>query len=517
MCSSAEARKAFLALAAVALTVGCGDLPSLEHRTFSKTLSGEATRLGKAVAPLAEAYPGTSGIYPLPVAQDAFAARILLARMAERTLDVQYYIWNADTTGILLLGALHDAAERGVRVRLLLDDNNTEGLDRYLAALDAHANIEVRLFNPFVFRSLRWLGYLTDFSRLNRRMHNKSFTADGQVTIIGGRNVGNEYFGASNDMLFSDLDVIGAGPVSSAVSQDFDRYWGSQSSYPVDRLLVPASSEEVAGFSARVSRVESMPYAKTYMDAIRGSELVNSLTEGTLTLEWVPTRMISDDPAKALGLAKPEEMLLARLKQVLEGPSRSLYLVSPYFVPGEQGVDAFSALAADGVKIQILTNSLEATDVAAVHSGYAKRRGPLLEAGIELYESRKSTAGSGRGSRGSVGSSDSSLHAKTFSIDDEHVFIGSFNFDPRSANLNTEMGFIIHSPQLAKQIANAFKNRIPATSYQVKLDSASRLVWVEPPREPNGKPVMHTQEPGTSFWQRATVWFLSLLPIEWLL
>lgn len=503
---------------AASLMTACVDLPPLDDRTVSSSLSGGIeTRLEKAVSPPADAPPGASGIFPLPKPRDAFSARVMLARAAERTLDVQYYIWNADATGILMFDALYEAAERGVRVRLLLDDNNTKGLDRFLAVLDAHANIEVRLFNPFVFRSMRWLGYLTDFSRLNRRMHNKSFTADGQVTIVGGRNVGNEYFGASNDMLFSDLDVIAAGPVSSAVEQDFDRYWASQSSYPADRLLAPASPEEGAGFAAAVRRVEADPSAKHYIESIRRSEFVRNLMAGTLPLEWVPTRMISDDPAKALGLASPEEMLLSRLKRVVEEPSHSLYLVSPYFVPGAQGVEAFSALAASGVKIHVLTNSLEATDVAAVHAGYAKRRQPLLEAGIELYESRRTMIEAARGSGASLGSSYSSLHAKTFSIDNRHVFIGSFNFDPRSANLNTEMGFVIYSPKLASQITGAFKSRIPATSYQVKLDDASQLIWIEQVGKSSDRPVIYTQEPGTTFWQRSMVWFLSLLPIEWLL
>ena len=502
-------------MSVAALMGGCKDLPSLDNRPVSRALPPDSeTRLGKAIGPRAKAHPGNSGIYPLRSALDAFAARILLARAAERTLDVQYYIWNADETGMLLFDALHDAAERGVRVRLLLDDNNTAGLDRYLAVLDAHANIEVRLFNPFVYRDLRIPGYLTDFSRLNRRMHNKSFTADSVLTIIGGRNVGNEYFGASNDMAFSDLDVMGAGPVSTAVSEDFDRYWASRSSYPADRLLSPAMAEDAASFAAAVHRTENAPQAKRYIDSVRQSAFVTKLTDGGLQFEWVPNRMISDDPAKGLGLAKPEQTLLARLKEVLEAPSQSLYLVSPYFVPGEQGVETFAAMAASGVSIRVLTNSLEATDVTAVHAGYAKRRRPLLEAGIELYESRKSMDTAAQDNKGSVGSSYTSLHAKSFSVDGLKVFIGSFNFDPRSANLNTEMGFVIHSRTLARQIASAFEDQVPARSYQVELENRSRLVWIE---QANGETVRHTEEPGVSYWQRAAVWVLAMLPIEWLL
>src|SRR5690606_12797008 len=302
--------------------------------------------------------------------------------------------------------------------------------------------------------------------------------------------------------------------VSSLVSQDFDRYWQSLSSYPLERLLVPATEQEIADFVATVKQVETTTEAQIYLDSIRQSSFVENLLKGTLPLEWVPTRMISDDPAKGLGLAQPEDMLPARLKDALEQPTRSLYLVSPYFVPGKQGVHAFTEMAAAGVDIRILTNSLEATDVAVVHSGYAKRRKPLLQAGIELYESRKIADAPEPDLRGSIGSSYSSLHAKTFAVDDEHVFIGSFNFDPRSANLNTEMGFVIHSPALARKIADAFDRQASGLAYHVRLDEQARLVWVE---QRNGQTMQHTIEPGTSWWKRAGVWLLSKLPIEWLL
>lgn len=217
---------------------GCSALSSLENRATSMALFDTgATRLGQAISPLVEAHPGMSGIFPLADARDAFAARALLARAAERTLDLQYYIWHADMSGTLLFNAIRDAADRGVRVRLLLDDHGTSGVDTELAALDAHPDIEIRLFNPFVIRKPRAINYLTDFFRLNRRMHNKSFTADNQATIIGGRNTGDEYFGASDGLLYVDLDVMAVGPVVSEVSKDFDRYWASESSYPVERLL----------------------------------------------------------------------------------------------------------------------------------------------------------------------------------------------------------------------------------------------------------------------------------------
>jgi cardiolipin synthase C len=502
---------------AAGLIGGCSALPPLVNRTASTALFDTGTtRLGRAISAVVDAHPGKSGIYPLPDARDAFAARALLAHAAERTLDIQYYIWHGDMSGTLLFNDVRGAADRGVRVRLLLDDHGTSGIDAILAALDSHPSIEVRLFNPFVIRKPRALNYVFDFFRVNRRMHNKSFTADNQVTIIGGRNIGDEYFGATDGLLYVDLDVMAVGPVVSEMSKDFDRYWASASSYPVDRILSPVSPGEVAELAAAASLIERDPAAVTYMHALRKSSFVRELVEGRLPLEWATTRMISDDPAKGLGLAPPEALFPHKLEEIIGEPEVEVDLVAPYFVPGTEGVDSFVAVAERGVRIRILSNSLEATDaVAAVHAFYAKRRKPLLERGIRLYELRRlapavQAARNGRSS----GSSSSSLHAKTFSVDRARVFIGSFHFDPRSAELNTELGFVIDSPALAKQIRAAFDTRIFANAYEVRLSKTGELYWIE---RKDGELMRHDTEPGTSFWQRAGVCFMGFLPIEWLL
>jgi putative cardiolipin synthase len=441
----------------------------------------------------------------------------LLADAADRTLDVQYYIWRDDMSGTLLAAALSRAADRGVRVRLLLDDNNTSRLDTRIAALDAHPNVEVRLFNPFKHRRWRALDYLTDFGRLNRRMHNKSFTADNQVTIVGGRNVGDEYFGAGQESLFVDLDVLAVGPVVNDVSHDFDRYWASDSSYPADRLLPAATLASIADVVAAASKVGGSPDAAAYMKAIETSAFVRDLVARRLPLEWAVTRMVSDDPAKGLGRTKKDEQLWARLERVLEAPTRELELVSAYFVPGKEGVEGFTAMARRGVRIAVLTNSLEATDVAFVHAGYAKRRKALIRAGIALYEMKRAASAAVRRERGRFGgssSSGSSLHAKTFSVDRSRVFIGSFNFDPRSARLNTELGFVIESPALARAVAQAFAEGIPRRSYRLRLGEDGKLVWVE---QDDGREIAHDKEPGAGFWLKLGISVLSRLPIEWLL
>ena len=417
-------------------------------------------------------------------------------------------------TGTLLFEALHAAADRGVQVRLLLDDNNTSGLDPTLAALDSHPNIEVRLFNPFVIRKPR-IGYVTDFSRANRRMHNKSFTADNQVTIIGGRNIGDEYFGATEGSLFVDLDVMAVGPIVTDVSKDFDRYWACASSYPLDRIVRSVDPAKLAEIKSAAARVEGDPAALSYTTAIRDSPFGRAVMERRLGFEWAVTRLISDDPAKGLGQAPPEKLFHEQLREIIGDPVSDVELIASYWVPGDTGMERFLSMAERGVKIKVLTNSLEAADGPYAYSGFAKRRKPLLEAGITLYEMRRLSPDTGRRlDTGPFGSSGSSLHAKTFSVDRSRFFVGSFNFDPRSRKLNTELGFVIDSPVLAREIESAFNNSIPGNSYEVRLSDSGRLYWIEHRGE---KLVRYNTEPGTSLWLRAAVWFLSLLPIDWLL
>lgn len=498
---------------------GCA-VGSMGPRTPSTALplsEAVSTRLGLAVAPIAAAHPGQSGVHPLGDAHDAFAARILLAQAAERTLDVQYYIWANDLTGTMMFEELRAAAERGVRVRLLLDDLGTHRLDATLAALDAHEYIEVRLFNPFRQRSHKWMGFVTNFRRANRRMHNKSFTADNQASIVGGRNIGDAYFGASTGIVFADLDALLVGAVVSDVSADFDRYWESGSSYPLMRVVRPATGASLAHLAAAAERVARHPHAAEYIEAVRETDFSRALLDGTLPLEWATTRMVSDDPAKGRGKAKSRDLMTTHLNQAVGTPEHRVFLVAPYFVPTSAGVTGFGELAASGVDVRVLTNSLDATDVAAVHAGYAKRRKQLLTQGIRLFEMRRlsNAERNGESARpGAFGSSGASLHAKTFAIDGQRIFIGSFNFDPRSAHLNTEMGFIIDSPVLAEQVEETFELWVPGNAYQLELSAWRSVHWYEPV---NGHWVRHDREPQVGLLRRGLVGFLKVLPIEWLL
>lgn len=502
-----------------ALLLGCSGLPPLDGRSqtqaFSKAQVAD-TFFAQALAPLEAQHAEKSAILPLVDADEAFAARMILAKGAQRSLDVQYYIWNRDITGTMLFEALHEAADRGVRVRLLLDDNNTSNTDVVLAALNGHENIEVRLFNPFMLRTPRWWGFLTDFSRLNRRMHNKSFTADNTLTIIGGRNVGDEYFGATDDVLFADLDLLSAGAAVQDVSDDFDKYWQSASAYPFERVVSSKSTLTLFELRQQAEQIASSAGAQKYVETLRESMFISQLEQRKVDFEWVDVRMVSDDPRKGLGLAEKGELLTSQLQEIIGDPQFDVELVSPYFVPTAAGVDAFAWLVRKGVEVKVLTNSLAATDVAAVHAGYAKHRQALLESGVILYEMQRHPTQSKHSKRKKrfLGSSGSSLHAKTFSVDRQHVFVGSFNFDPRSAHLNTELGFVIDSPSLAQRINQAFYDEIPAHAYHVKSMPSGRIYWTE---QQDAGVKTYTTEPQSSLWRRAGVRLLSWLPIEGLL
>ena len=505
-------------LALAVLLAGCASLPSLEGRAPSYALADTSeTRLAHAVAADVAQHPAQTGIHPLPAGSDAFATRVLLAAAAERSIDAQYYIWHGDQVGYLLFEALWQAAERGVRVRLLLDDLNTGGLDATLAALAAQPNIEVRLYNPVVEREARVLNFVTDFTRVNRRMHNKSFTVDNQVTVVGGRNVGNEYFGAGTGVLFADLDVVATGAAVRDVSKEFDLYWNSSSAYPAALFVGRAGRESGAALEARFAAARADPESIAYLDAVRATPVVREIFERRLTLEWATVEVVHDDPAKTLdATASPDVLLFPDLVAAMGRPQQSLDLVSPYFVPGDGGTAAIMALAQRGVRVRVLTNSLAATDESAVHAGYGKRRRDLLAAGVQLYELKPTaTRARNAGPSGARSGSASALHAKTFAVDRRRIFIGSFNFDQRSAHLNTEMGFVIDSPALAQALGTALDVDAPRVAYEVLLAPDGRaLEWVE--RTAEGE-TRYDVEPATSWALRSKVNLLSILPIEWLL
>lgn len=491
--------------------------PTLDGRSTSEAVEASImTSLGRLALTPPEGRAGDSGVVPLIDARDAFAARVALIRSAEVSLDVQYYIWRRDTTGLILLDELRRAAGRGVRVRLLLDDNGISGLDRDLAALDAVPNVEVRLFNPFILRRPKALGFAFDFFRLNRRMHNKSLTADGALSILGGRNVGDVYFAFGDGVQFIDADVLVTGAAAAEIGDDFDRYWSSRSAHPADRILPNPDATALAELTADASAAANTAEGWKYSEQLQGSHVVTGIISGGLAFEWTDVILVSDDPAKGLGHAEVNDLLFPQLMELLARPSASVDLVSAYFVPGVRFAHALANLARDGTRVRILTNSPDATDVIIVHSAYVNYRPELLRAGVELYELKAAFAADPEDERlGAAGSSRASLHSKALAVDGRRIFIGSFNFDPRSFALNTEMGVLIDSPALAAGLARAFSEIFPDRSYRPILLDDGSLVWAE--TSVAGGVVLHHDEPGTTLLTRRMLSLLGWLPIEWLL
>jgi putative cardiolipin synthase len=480
-----------------------------------------ATRLDRLIGELAVGAPaGTSGVVSINVPLDAFAVRVALIRAAERSLDIQYYIWHGDTSGMMLLDEVRRAADRGVRVRMLLDDNGIPGLDDELAVLDAHPAIEVRIFNPFVHRRFKLLGLLTDFRRLNRRMHNKSLTVDDVATIVGGRNIGNAYFGGDPTLAFADLDVLAVGDVARDVGAAFDAYWESAPAHRASATIRPASAGDAGSMRKRLILMSDSALGRTLTDATTHQTVVDDVLDGRPALDWVRARVVVDPPAKieaAVETTVPDS-LVAQLARALGPAERELDLVSSYFVPGRAGAEALARFARRGVRVRIVTNSLATSDVAAVHAGYARRRAGLLRAGVRLYELRPDAGVAPTAVTRSWlplrGSSGASLHGKTFALDRERIFVGSFNIDPRSIRLNTEMGLVIESVAMAASLSEALDRHLADVAYEVRLAADGRIEWAE--HTETGE-IIHRREPKAGAARRIGVRMLSWLPIEWLL
>jgi putative cardiolipin synthase len=508
---------ALLLLAAWSVLAWFSRLPKDAHHAISRSAVSPDSPIGRGLAGLPPPPAGTSGIRALAAPIDAFATRVAMVRAATRTLDLQYYIWNGDMSGLLLLDELRLAADRGVRVRLLVDDNGISGMDANLQAIDAHPNVEVRLFNPFVLRRFKSMGLLVDFHRLNRRMHNKSLTADGLATIVGGRNIGDPYFDSDPDVAFVDLDVLAVGKVAGEVGQQFDKYWNSAYARSAVSILGTAPADAASQLKSRLAAAKEEPEAARFMQAVDGNALLVSLAQGTVAFDWVPVQLAYDPPSKASGEAGAAQLLVTQLTATLGNPRKQLDVISPYFVPGKQGVRSFCAIAHGGVPVRIVTNSLAANDVVAVHSGYAKWRRGLLECGVKLYELKPSGEPEQRDDKKGwkrPGESSASLHGKVFAMDRNRAFVGSFNLDPRSITLNTEMGFVMDSPALAGRISDALDQRVAAGAYEVRLGKDGGLEWVD---RIDGREDVYYAEPGASAIRGWSVWLLSHLPIEHLL
>ena len=511
------------AILAVSLSLGFQwvyQVPTAQGRVDSTALAPSIdTLLGAEVLPLVAEHPGLSGVALLPQGHDAFAARILLAEAAQDSIDVRYYIWQKDATGLMLLEAIRRAADRGVRVRLLLDDNGTPDLDPELAELNLHPKVEIRLFNPFVLRSPRIASYALDFARVNRRMHNKSFTVDGVATVVGGRNVGDIYFANSAGVNYFDLDLVALGPAAEDAAQDFDLYWASPSSVPADLILPAAGDENGSVLAASVDAVEGSLGARKFAESVLASDLMKQLQDGAQGFEWADLQMVSDHPAKGQGRVDSSKLMINRLGQILGHPEQSVDLVSAYFVPGDRLTAMMSGWAEQGIRVRVLTNAQEATDVMPVHGGYLQYRDDLLDAGVKLFELKSLNDQAEdlelRDQFGLIGSSKVSLHAKAFIIDETDLFVGSFNFDPRSAHLNTEMGYLIKGAKLARSVVPGYAAQLKERAYQVRRRADGGTEWLETLL--SGEQRILQTEPGSTVLTRFLVRMVGWLPVSWLL
>jgi putative cardiolipin synthase len=498
---------------------GCATLPENVDRPVSYALTDtEDTAWGKSRQDERAANSGKSGFILLENGLDAFVARALMAEFAERSIDVQYYLYHNDLTGRLLTHQLLKAADRGVRVRLLVDDMGLAGRDLGSAVLDSHPNIEVRIFNPFSRNVGRLSQFVTRLGSVTRRMHNKSFTVDNQATILGGRNIGNEYFEADPDIAFADLDVLLIGPVVEDVSASFDDYWNNDLAYPINILVKKSPTrEEIKDKKQKLNEFIAQQQDSTYIQALQNSDLARDLRQQSVILHWGKAEAVFDMPEKILDdRTKSDIHLTAQIKHYGDRIEKELIILSPYFVPGKKGVESLVKLKKKGVAIRILTNSLASTDVGVVHAGYAKYRKDLLRADIEIYELNKKISKKQRKEKkGQEGSSKASLHAKTFVLDRKWVFIGSLNLDPRSVYENTEIGVVITSPKVARYMAEQFDKNIDKAAFRLELhtdeDGYRSMLWHG---YENEEKRIYTVDPYTGFWRRTGVWFMGLLPIE---
>lgn len=562
--------RTWLAFLAAVLLAACASLPENVDRPVTTVLPNAqaATSLGRlaqASAPSAE----VSGFRLIPSGEEAYATLLTLADRAERTLDLQYFIIESDNTVRELMRHVLAAAERGVRVRMLVDDLHSDGRDLAFLKFSSHKNIEVRLFNPFpggrMSNFTRYLSGAAEFRRVNRRMHNKAFIADNALAVTGGRNLGAEYFTQDQITNFVDLDVLVAGPAVRQLSSAFDTYWNSEFAYPVEalapkhsephppaqkegnypppvavphqpagppqRIEVPRRPVDMGSGSgsgsgsgkqkpaATISDLEQQHRNQTDLASpapgqplpLRPSPrdwfLADQLARNRLQLEWAPAQVIVDRPAKVSGddVEPGGERLAQTLLHLIDEAKREVVLISPYFVPGKRGVEVAKRLEERGVRLRVLTNSLAATDAPIVHVGYAKYRSALVDDGVELYELR-ATLGDRPKVIGSFRSAQASLHVKSIIVDRSTLFVGSMNIDPRSIGLNTETGLIIRSPVLAQAVAKLFDDSVGDSAYRVtKVDG--HLRWTT---HQDGKEIVVDHEPDVGLGRRK--WIQMLAP-----
>lgn len=492
-------------LLSVLVLESCASIPREFDRpqpdfAIAPARSGGLAEVSEALAN--RAAPDQSGFLLLGDSRDALDWRLALLDTSGSSLDILYYLWYGDEIGRLMLIRTIAAADRGVRVRLLIDDLILIGKDKTLAALDRHPNIEVSLFNPKRQRKAGMIGsFLIHFSRLNARMHNKLIVADNQAVVLGGRNIGDEYFGLNPKFNFVDLDVLGFGPVARQASELFDHFWNSDWVVPASAL--PVKLDEESGRQRRDSLEEG----------IQNSEILHGLgvepSDWSANLEGLAQELRIGRSEMLYDRAEGDELVqLMRdpLGRVLRSAQQEIDVINAYIIPDQDFIDALEGLTERDVEVRILTNSLASHDVPAVNSHYKKWRKPFIEAGAELYELRADPAIKAEVDVDPVISKFTGLHTKAFVVDSRKLFVGSMNFDPRSVDINTEMGVLIESPSLARDLAElARRDMAPENAWRVTLDEDGKLHWANSVERV-------TRQPARSAWQRVQDWIFMLGP-----
>jgi putative cardiolipin synthase len=481
------------------------DYPRQESRAIADTTS---TRQAIDVRKWVGGRDDVNGFYPLSEGFDAFGVRLRLMDLAEKSIDVQYFLMKPDNAGLVFASELLRAADRGVHVRFLLDDIFTTVEDADLAILDAHPNIEVRLFNPISRKGLYYLNYLGYFSLTNRRMHNKSFVTDNQIAVVGGRNIAVEYYQLETSGEFIDYDMLAVGPIVREVSGQFDLYWNHKLALPLSAFLNDTDIKNARESRALLEQEMAEAGQSIYADAVQ-TQVIKQLEAQEVAPYIADARLITDDPDKLLQEISDDQKIVARdIRQVLIDAESEIIIFTPYFIPGKDGIELIRKLQEKGIRITILTNSLATNNHTSVHSAYSGYRRRLLDAGVELWEARadaaKITTPDGQSQLDKL-----TLHTKGILIDRKRLFVGSLNLDPRSIDINTEMGLLIDSPELAGTLTEIARERVQEIGYRVKMDENRRLSWHA---TIDGTEVVETSEPQTSAWQRFGAWFLKIAP-----
>lgn len=510
-----------VAFALLHLLTGCATLPENVQRPVTHAFEQQQTRLSSMFATRYARHPGQSGFILMDTGRQAFTERAALIDAADHTIDAQYYIWNHDRSGMYMLGRLLLAAERGVRVRILLDDINIDGSDNTLMLLSKHPNIHVRIFNPLPGRSglSKWLSFLGDFSRLNQRMHNKSFIVDGQVAIMGGRNIGDEYFDMNDELNFRDRGLLALGAIVKQISYSFDAYWNNKNAYPVaslgNKTFDQAEIDNAYGKLHDAAAIINIP---DYQVLPGRPAIDEHLRKQFQAATWAGSELVYDEPVLIGDTGQGEQLkrVAQTLLELYQQAEHEVMIESAYLVMSDIAIDQTKNLTAKGVSIRALTNSLAANDLTTNHSAYARTRPDMLGVGIELYELRPDAESCyeliGK-SEYCEGSAVFSLHSKSAVFDREQLYVGSYNINLRSAYLNFENALIINSPELANKVTSDIEeNMKPGNSWQVlPNDKEGGLVWKAGSGEQDQQ---YSHEPETSFWKRFKSGFFSLFPLE---